>query len=112
MLFSMFDVKVGTFGQLVTLENAELARRSLITTFLSGQESPVTQFPDDFILYEIGDFDIKTGEIKMHASPIKIITGFEAVEAAKKYLLDRERRNLNDIRHQITDDSESSDGSR
>lgn len=111
MLFSMFDTKASVFGALITLENADVARRMFVTSILSGQESPVTQFPDDFILYEMGGFDNSTGIFVIHPAPIKVMTGFEAVEAAKKYVEERERRRFDVTRQQVTDDTESIDSS-
>lgn len=107
MLFSMFDVKASNFGPLMTLENADVARRMFVTSILSGQESLVTKFPDDFILYEMGGFDNSTGQFCIHPAPIKVMSGFEAVESAKKYIQDKERRDFDVIGQQITNDSES-----
>lgn len=109
MLFSMFDIKAGVFGALIALENAEVARRMFVTSILSGQESLVTKFPDDYILYEMGGFDNSTGNFSIHPSPIKVMTGFEAVESAKVYLKEKERRDFDVIGQQITDDIKDTD---
>lgn len=86
MLFSMFDDKASTFGALIALENADVARRHFIVSMLSNEKSPVRDFPDDYILYELGDFDKFTGKFTLHETPIKVMSGFEAVEAAKAYM--------------------------
>lgn len=109
MLFSMFDVKASNFGALMTFENADVARRMFVTSILSGQESVVTKFPDDFILYEMGGFDNSKGEFSIHSTPIKVMSGFEAVEAAKKYLQDKERRDFDVIGQQVTNDTQGSE---
>lgn len=94
MLFSLFDTKACSFGSLIALENAEVARRNFVMSMLSSEKSPVRDFPDDYILYEMGGFDNHTGEITVHACPIKVMTGFEAVEQSKKYILKKQREEL------------------
>lgn len=91
MLFSLFDTKACSFGSLIALENAEVARRNFVMSMLSPEKSPVKDFPDDYILYEMGEFDNHSGKITVHDCPIKVITGFEAVEAAKRYILKQQR---------------------
>lgn len=94
MLFSLFDTKACSFGSLIALENADVARRNFVMSMLSPEKSPVKDFPDDYILYEMGGFDNHTGEIIVHACPVKVMTGFEAVEEAKRYILKKEREDL------------------
>lgn len=94
MLFSLFDTKACSFGSLIALENAEVARRNFVMSMLSPEKSPVKDFPDDYILYEMGGFDNHSGAITVHACPIKVMTGFEAVEEAKRYILRKQREEL------------------
>lgn len=105
MLFSLFDTKACSFGSLIALENAEVARRNFVMSMLSPEKSPVKDFPDDYILYEMGGFDNHTGEISVHACPIKVMTGFEAVEEAKRYIFKKQREELeNGIRSEKSSD--------
>ena len=105
MLFSLFDTKACSFGSLIALENAEVARRNFVMSMLSPEKSPVKDFPDDYILYEMGGFDNHSGEITVHACPIKVMTGFEAVEEAKRYILSKQREELkNGIRSEKSSD--------
>lgn len=106
MLFSLFDTKACNFGSLIALENADVARRNFVMSMLSPEKSPVKDFPDDYILYEMGGFDNHTGEITVHACPIKVMTGFEAVEQAKKYIMKKQREELeNGIRSEESSDT-------
>lgn len=97
MLFSLFDNAAHVFGPLIAYESRELAIRNFIVAMLSNQKSAVSDFPDDFILYELGDFNNSTGSIIPHPTPVIVMTGFEALESAKRYLKQREdrERNLN-----------------
>lgn len=96
MLFSLFDIKACSFGSLIALENADVARRNFVMSMLSPEKSPVKDFPDDYILYEMGGFDNHTGEITVHPCPVKVMTGFEAVEEAKRYIVRKQREELED----------------
>ena len=54
---------------------------------LSGDDNKITQFPHDFQLFCLGEFDIKSGNIAVNA-PNMIMTGVEAVQVANKYRRD------------------------
>lgn len=108
MLFSLFDTKACNFGPLISLENADVARRHFLVALLSDTKSPVRDFPDDYILYELGDFDNTTGKFLINPSPVQVMTGFEAVEAAKEYIRKKEKERLDyESRFEIDNDSES-----
>lgn len=108
MLFSLFDTKACNFGSLIALENADVARRNFVMSMLSSEKSLVRDFPDDYILYEMGGFDNHSGEITVHSCPIKVMTGFEAVEEAKRYIIRKEREELeNGIRFEESSNSVS-----
>lgn len=92
MLFSLFDNAAHVFGPLIAFESRELAIRNFVVAMLSNQKSAVRDFPDDFILYELGEFDNATGAILPNPAPVIVMTGFQALEASKNYLKRRRER--------------------
>ena len=77
MLFSFRDVKTEKFGVLFEAVTFEDAVRSFCTLLKSGSNSLICQYPDDFILYHIGEFDIDSGLLRPLDSPVRVISGLE-----------------------------------
>jgi hypothetical protein len=66
-IFSIFDAKMQSYGDPFYSPNLGSAERTFSMIFSSTdpdhQKSPMLQFPQDFHLYCIGEFDTDTGEI-------------------------------------------------
>lgn len=60
-LYSLKDSKVG-FGSLFPMANDEVAKSSVVNSFLSSQSNPIQQTPQDFELHKVGEFDDSTGD--------------------------------------------------
>jgi len=61
-LFSVYDRKAGTYGQVFSLQTRGVAMRTF-QTWVQDPNSFFAKFPDDFELYEIGEFDVQTGDM-------------------------------------------------
>lgn len=59
-LYSLRDVKAGVYGGILMAMNDGHMSRILAERF-AGSEETVAKFPDDFELYEVGEFDTDTG---------------------------------------------------
>lgn len=75
-IFSVFDSKAKTFGLPFFQPNVELAVRG-VTKLVNDQAQLIHEFPDDFILYEIGMYDDETGCITP-LEPLKLIAPCKA----------------------------------
>ena len=75
MVFSVKDLKSDNFGALLTCSNSEEAIRAVKVRLIYEQGSMLQQFPSDFMLYHVGYFNTKTGDMDSPgiAIPIKSI---------------------------------------
>lgn len=83
-LFASYDRTSEQFGALFPAANAAVAARAFSDAVLSSQPSDLSQHPDDFELYHIGEFDHSTGRVSSVGSKLgkPIITGTQ-VKATK-----------------------------
>ena len=79
MLFSFLDIKTEHFGVPFEALTFEDAKRIFLTLLSGSNNSMLTQYPDDFILYHIGDFDKENGRLLPNEAPYRILTGLEAL---------------------------------
>ena len=61
-VYSVFDRKAEEFAPPFLAQNDELAKRLVVASFSRG-ESIVTQWPEDFSLYFIGEFGSGNGAL-------------------------------------------------
>lgn len=59
-MFTVRDLKAGTYGQPFALPNRQVAMRTF-STWVANPESFFAKFPHDFELFEVGEFDQVTG---------------------------------------------------
>lgn len=83
MLFSFFDTKAEAFGPLFEGANFDDAKRTFNTLLLSGADSLINKYPQDFILYHIGDFNKQAGVLFPLDAPSVVISGFEMLQIIK-----------------------------
>lgn len=63
-LFSVFDVKGKLFGLPFCMINEGLAVR-LFTEVVNDGKSTESKYPSDYVLYKLGTFDQKDGQVVM-----------------------------------------------
>jgi len=68
-LYAIYDSKSETYSAPTTNPSREQARRSFAdaVNVVGCQPSVLSNHPQDFTLFELGSFDIETGEIKTYA---------------------------------------------
>lgn len=67
-IYSIFDLKAEEFSPPFFQKNDRLAMRT-VTESAQGPTSMLQNYPDDFILYRLGDFDNETGVIIIEQKP-------------------------------------------
>lgn len=70
-IFSVRDLKAKVFEQVILERNSAQAERSFRTA-VNTKDSQYNRYPSDFQLYEMGAFDIDTGNILPHPTPILV----------------------------------------
>lgn len=62
-LYSLFDQGARFFGAPMMTQNESMLRRGLEALLQDNQRLPIFEYPEEFIVYKIGEFDPETGEI-------------------------------------------------
>lgn len=93
-VFAVRDVKADAFGSLICVSTQGLATRSFLDACLNPQ-SPMAQYPEDYSLYELGEYDPNSGSVIGHKLPVLICTASE--------LLARSKRNEASVLGQVVD---------
>lgn len=79
---AVFDSKAASFGSLVTVPTVGIAARGFVDA-CADRRSPMAQYPADFTLYELGDYDPATGSIVMLPQPKPVMTAAAAREVRR-----------------------------
>lgn len=72
LCFVMFDKKVARYERPFYATHAAEVTRSLVK-HMPAKETNFAQFPGDFALFMIGEFDSNTGELHAYPQPVHII---------------------------------------
>ena len=70
-IYSIFDNKMGTFQLPFYAHNSGHAIRT-VTKALRSANSHLADFPEDYVVYEIGEFNDESGGIIAHNQPIHV----------------------------------------
>lgn len=82
-IFCLLDVKANHFLQPFPERSVVDALRGFETAVNDpDKRSTVAQYPDDFALCEIGEFDMATGVLHAHPNPINLGSGRTLVRTA------------------------------
>lgn len=68
-VFALYDQKAKAFLQPFFLPNEEVAKRAM-TQHLQNPDTEISKFPSDYTLFQLGDYDDNTGEIKPEKTPV------------------------------------------
>lgn len=77
-IYTMYDAKAKSYFQPFFMINDEVAIRA-VQQAVNEQGHQFNKFPEDFYLYEIGEYDEKTGMVK-HKDKRAIATAVELLE--------------------------------
>lgn len=67
-MYSIYDKKVNVYQPPLFCHNAGDALRTCHMHF-SNPETKVNKYPEDFDVYDIGEYDDQTGQLKPHTNP-------------------------------------------
>ena len=73
---SIFDAKAEAFGTPIFVKANGLAIREF-QKLVNGQDPNFSSFPEDFTLYQIGEFDEKSSEIRSFIPPRRLCNGVD-----------------------------------
>ena len=82
-IYAVKDFAVETFGNPFFLPTAAAAVRSFRdeVNHRGGQNSAIAAHPEDYILYEIGDYDADKGTITPYEEPQQVARAKDLIEA-------------------------------
>lgn len=69
-MYAIKDIKSESFGGIFTDVSDGPAVRQLFSSIDQNPKSQLAMFPDDYVLYNIGDFDTDTGHINSNVSKL------------------------------------------
>lgn len=74
ILYSILDLKAGSYSPLFPADNDGVAQRMLIQTLTApgAERTNLRQFPSDFDLRRVGSFDEFTGELLAIQFPVSV----------------------------------------
>jgi len=70
-IFCVLDVKANMFNRPNAHPSTAEALRNF-SVIVNNKETLFNQFPDDFCLCELAEFDVQTGAITAHPSPLNL----------------------------------------
>lgn len=84
-IYSVHDVKAGTFATPFFVPTEGLARRAFVD-LCRDTRTTISQHPEDFALFYLGEFIQESGEVRYPEAlqPVSVMTGLEARVAAIK----------------------------
>lgn len=85
-LYAIKDVKADTFIALHPMQSDILAQRGL-TEALGNQQSDLSRYPEDFQLYQVGEWDSNSAELKSLRTPRFVCSVFELAQAVRERAL-------------------------
>lgn len=84
-LFATHDIKADSFMQPFCAPHAGVATRGFTDAITRPQQpSDISNHPEDFNLYELGEFDSHTGVISPQDRPQLILTGASVANSVTK----------------------------
>lgn len=63
VIYSVLDRRLREYGPLVTVQNEYAMQRMIRESVRVNPESLLARYPEDFDVYEVGRFDVRTGGV-------------------------------------------------
>lgn len=73
-LFAIYDSGARFFGPPLMSPNLTMFKRSLDLHLRDNPQAPMFEYPDDFIVYDLGMIDEETGAIEPRDPPVRVAT--------------------------------------
>lgn len=78
-IFACFDCKVEAYGNPFYMKTKGEAIRGFVEVVNDGQ-SQISKYPEDFTLFELGEYDDSNAKFLLHSTPISIGKGIEFIK--------------------------------
>ena len=78
MVFAVYDMKAAQYGMPMFMTTRGLATRGFVDA-CGKAESMLNQHPEDYFLYEIGEYDQSSGKLKAHKMPEQLMAAADCV---------------------------------
>ncbi|QXP08657.1 MAG: nonstructural protein [Arizlama microvirus] len=78
--YCVLDRKAKIYNTPYFIMNDAVAIRQF-SMVVNGQDSMVAKFPEDYILYRVGSFDMLEGKINPEPFPVEVTTGNKVKKA-------------------------------
>ncbi|AZL82875.1 nonstructural protein [Apis mellifera associated microvirus 32] len=85
-LFAIMDIKSQFFLNPFA-ESGSVAALRGFETAVNEAKSSLHRFPDDFALFELAEFDVRTGVIKVHPSPVNLASARSVLHSQSQSML-------------------------
>jgi hypothetical protein len=82
-IFCIKDEKSGAHYDPFTMSNSIDAQRAFMQG-IKSEKSIISQYPEDFNLYFVGEFDEMSGLITPREAPVLILTGKDVKDSLRK----------------------------
>lgn len=79
LVFSVFDSKARLYAAPFLAPRREVAVRDF-TRAARDPNIDISRFPEDYSLYELGEFDDESGAFHLHQQPDAVITAIQCLE--------------------------------
>jgi len=79
-IFALLDVKANHFQKPFCDENTVNAIRGF-TTLANDPNGPVNQYPDDFALCELAEFDRNSGKLVAYENPLNLTSARQLLKS-------------------------------
>lgn len=81
-LFAVRDVKADSFGAPLSIATRGLAVRSFQDACLR-KDSDLSKYPQDYMLFELGEYDPNSGRLSSNSVPVFIASAVEVIAAER-----------------------------
>ena len=83
MLFSVYDQKAAAFLDPFVAPTIDFAIREFRTA-VNSPKHQFARYPEDYVLFKLGEFDPDTGLVLPEAAPVNISIGLTLVEGVEE----------------------------
>ena len=71
-LFTVRDSKANCFDSRILVQRTTAEGLRTFQALAQDSENSIGKFPEDFAFFELGEYDERTAQFKIHASPIHL----------------------------------------
>lgn len=87
-IFSIYDSKAQGYISPWCVPSTAFAVR-IFSDDCNNPESAFWMHPEDYTLFELGSFDVETGNIEKQATPLAVVKAIDLIDPEKERLLKR-----------------------